>query len=467
MRNSKTIWAPHAWLTINGREEWHASVLLRIGNDGCWSEIESGVNVPDGAEVLAGPLLPGMVNAHSHAFQRAFAGLAEIRSADRDDFWTWRDRMYHVALRITPEQQRAVATWLNIEFLHGGYTHLCEFHYLHTQPDGRAYADPLTMTRPLIDAAVDAGLGLTMIPVVYERAGFDVPTLRDDQRRFAQSATQVWESATAIRNARLPHIHSAIGIHSLRAATPDSIRELLRLAKDWDGPIHTHIAEQTGEVDACQAATGSRPIEWLATEGLLDSRWQLVHATHTTPGELDLVADSGAGVILCPTTEGNLGDGFCDFKGILEREIPFAMGSDSQVGRAWHEELRLIEYVQRLKYRQRCLSAAPDRGQPSTASRLASSLSKGGARAAGFAKWGLTVGARADGLVADANAAILAGVPCENWLDVLVFASPSRPWRDVLVAGKWAIRDHVHPHETTARMAFENVMKSLWRIAVE
>ena len=191
------------------------------------------------------------------------------------------------------------------------------------------------MSWALADAAAEAGIGLTLMPVLYERAGFEQSTLRDDQRPFAMSAIQTWSAFQEIQNRRQPLVNAAIGAHSLRAARPESIRELRKLAENDSGPIHIHVAEQTGEVEACLAATGARPIEWLAREGLLDARWHLVHATHTTPAELDAVAKSGAGVVLCPNTEANLGDGVCDLPGLLARGIPLSIGSDSQIARAW------------------------------------------------------------------------------------------------------------------------------------
>jgi formimidoylglutamate deiminase len=426
-------WAPQAWL--DGR--WAERVLLRAGRSGHWVEIAADVPAPPQAEALPGPVLPGLVNAHSHAFQRAFAGLAERRESAADDFWSWRDRMYRVALRIGPEQLRAVAAMLYAELLRGGYTQVCEFHYLQHAPDGRPYADPLTLSWALADAAADVAIGLTLLPVLYQRAGFTQPALRDDQRRFATDADAVRALQRGVAASGRPRLNAGVAIHSLRAAEPAAIARLVEFL--GDRPIHIHVAEQTAEVDDCLRATGLRPIEWLCAHVAPDARWQLVHATHALPTEIDAVARSGAGVVICPSTEGNLGDGFTDVPGWLDAGVPMAIGSDSHVTRAWPEELRWLEYGQRLLRRQRNVCAAPERGEPATAARLFERAAAGG-RAAGFARWGLQVGARADLLVLDLAEPALLGVPDERRLDALVFASPAAPFRDVLVGGRWALR---------------------------
>jgi formimidoylglutamate deiminase len=454
------LWAPHAWLP----DGWQPQVLLRADASGRWAEIRTGVAVPPpGAQVLAGPLLPGLVNAHSHAFQRAFAGLAERRDSEADDFWSWRDRMYRVALRITPAQLHAIAAQLYVELLQGGYTQVCEFHYLQHDADGQPYADPLALSWALADAASEAGLGLTLMPALYERAGFAQPALRPDQRRFATTAGSVWAAASALAAAGRPLLNAGLVIHSLRAAAPGSIHALRRLAEGFDGPIHIHVAEQTAEVDDCQAATGARPIEWLAREGLLDARWQLVHATHTVPAEIEAVARSGAGAVICPSTEANLGDGLADLRGWLAAGVPLTIGSDSHVTRCWREELRWLDYGQRLALRQRNVSAAPGAGQPSTAGRLFSRVLPAGAAAAGEPAWGLVEGARADALQADPRDPALLGVPADRALDALVFSSPGRPWPGVMVAGRWVLHEGRHPRAEAIAQRFEQAMHELWR----
>ena len=431
------LWAPSAW--VGGR--WRERVVLQVGTDGHWEHITPDQPCPSAATVLPGPALPSLVNAHSHAFQRAFVGLAETREGEHDDFWSWRDRMYRVALRISPEQLRAVAAHLYVELLKGGYTQVCEFHYLQHAPDGRPYGDAAAMSWALADAAADAGIGLTLLPVLYERAGFTQPALRADQRRFATSANDVLALQRSVAAARRPLVNAGVAIHSLRAARPESLRAVADGAADFasSGPVHIHVAEQTAEVDDCLKATGCRPIEWLARHAAIDARWQLVHATHSLPSEIEAVARSGAGVVLCPGTEANLGDGLADLPGWLAAGVPIPLGSDSQVTRAWPEELRWLEYGQRLLLRQRNVAANPGAGESSTAARLFGAAANSGAAAAGLARWGLTVGARADLLVINSADDALRGLPPERLLDGVVFAAPAAPFGQVMVAGRWVV----------------------------
>ncbi|MDE2612173.1 MAG: formimidoylglutamate deiminase [Burkholderiales bacterium] len=428
------LWAPAAWLA--GR--WQPSVLLAADATGHWQSIEAGHAAPEAATRLPGPVLPGLVNAHSHAFQRAFAGRAERRQSAHDDFWSWRDRMYGVALTITPDALRELATGLYRELLAGGYTQVCEFHYLHHAEDGSRYADPLVMSRALADAAADSGIGLTLLPVLYERAGFTQAALRPDQRRFATSAADVLAMRDAIRGWRAPRVEAGVAIHSLRAASPQSMRTLVDALAGDAGPIHIHVAEQTGEVDDCLAATGARPIEWLAREFALDARWQLVHATHATAEEIAAVAAAGAGVVICPSTEANLGDGVPDLPRWLERGVPLAIGSDSQVSRSAAEELRWLEYAQRLALRRRNVGADPARFEGSTGARLFDACRAGGAAAAGFTRWGFVAGARADLLVLDTQAASLDGVDLTEVLDAWIFATDALCIAQTWVAGRRA-----------------------------
>jgi formimidoylglutamate deiminase len=436
MANSDTqLWAPLAWV----ERAWRERVLFSIDDRGHWSSIVPGVSsAPSGATKLAGPALPGLVNAHSHAFQRAFAGLAEYRGSAGDDFWSWRERMYAVANRIGPDELREIATRLYAEMLRGGYTQVCEFHYLQHAPDGSRYADPIVLPGALCDAASATGIGLTILPVLYERAGFGADSLQHDQRRFAASVDDVIAIRDAVRALFAKRVTAGIAIHSLRAAHPASIDALIERCAGDAGAIHVHVAEQTREVDDCIAATGRRPIEWLLDNVALDARWHLVHATHATPEEIDGVAKARAGVVLCPTTEANLGDGLPDLQRWLSSGVRLSIGSDSQVTRDWREELRLLEYGQRLVHRRRNI-AADD--QASTATRLFERALEGSGAAAGYGRWGFVAGARADLVVADPEDDALRNVPAARLLDAMVFVSPAKPFRDVMVGGAWAVRD--------------------------
>ena len=416
---------------------------------------------PEAATVLQGPVLPGMVNAHSHAFQRAFAGLSERRDSDADDFWSWRDRMYGVALRITPEQMRAVAAQLYVELLQGGYTQVCEFHYLHHSESGARYTDPASMAWAVADGAADAGLGLTMLPVLYERAGFTQAALREDQRRFAGTPDFIAGLQRTLASSGRALLNAGVSIHSLRAASPASIAALLEHVDDADLPIHIHIAEQMQEVRDCLAHTGKRPIEWLTEALPLDARWQLVHATHTQQAEIEAVAASGAGIVICPSTEGNLGDGLADLSAWLQQGVPMAIGSDSHVCRQWNEELRWLEYGQRMQLQQRNVAAAPALGQSATAARLFEAVLTAGGQAAGQKGWGLTVGARADMLVLNPQAPGLLGIPHSHVLDACVFACDSAPLRDVFVAGRQVITGGKHAQQERIATQFVQAMQTL------
>jgi formimidoylglutamate deiminase len=453
------LWAPQAW--VHGG--WRQQVLLRMGMDGRWSDVRTDAAPPPQATRLAGPVLPGLVNAHSHAFQRAFAGLAERRSgAQEDDFWSWRDRMYAIALRISPEVLKAVAAQLYTELLMGGYTQVCEFHYLHHAPDGSRYADPMTNCRALIQAAQETGIGLTLMPVVYERAGFGQTTLRDEQRRFAARVDDVLALRDGIRSLRQPRISAALALHSLRAVTPEAIQRLLEALQGDVAPIHIHVAEQTGEVDECVATTGLRPLEWLVRHVPLDQRWQLVHATHAAAWEIEAVAQTGAGVVLCPSTEADLGDGLPDLPRWLDLRVPLSVGSDSQVTRHWGRELQWLEYGQRLVRRRRNVAAAPDLGLQACAARLFNRVVTGGAVAAGLGAWGLAPGSRADMVMLDPQAPGLLGVPPSHVLDALVFATDAPPIAAVWVAGRQVVCEGRHLAQGPIAAAFARAMAGLW-----
>jgi formimidoylglutamate deiminase len=460
------LWAPQAWV----QGAWAPQVLLHVDADGRWADIKPNTPPPPGAQVLPMPVLPGLVNAHSHAFQRAFVGLAERRDGAQDNFWSWRDRMYGVALRITPEQLQTVATHLFGELVQGGYTQVCEFHYLHHQEDGQPYADEATMCRVLAQAAQNTGIGLTLLPVVYQRAGFQQPSLRADQRRFAADVQRVLRLRDQVRSWSLPGVTAGVAVHSLRAVSAEALHDLSAQLRGDPGPVHIHIAEQTAEVDDCLAATGQRPLQWLAHSGMLDARWQLVHATHSTPDEIKAVAATGAGVVLCPSTEANLGDGLCDLPAWLAAGVPLALGSDSHVVRQWPEELRWLDYGQRLALRQRNVAAAPP-AQPSTAARLFDLCCASGVQAAGLVAdpgviaapgasgglpaHGLQAGARADLLLLNAQDPALSGMPTTHGLDAAVFAAAAMPFAGAMVAGRW-----LPLHDTREHMAA--VMRDLW-----
>lgn len=305
----------------------------------------------------AGWALPGVANLHSHAFQRAMAGLAERRGeAGEDSFWTWRETMYHFAARFDPDTLRAVAMQLYVEMLEAGYTRVCEFHYLHHAPDGRAYDDPAAMSRALIDAARETGIRLTLLPVLYMTGGFDRRPLAERQRRFAHDVDGYLRLVDALRVGEHAALRIGCALHSLRAVPEDAMRAVLA-ALPADVRVHVHIAEQTGEVEDCIAVRGARPVQWLLDHADVDARWTLVHATHLDDAEVAGIARSRATVAICPTTEANLGDGLFPLQAYLERGGRWGIGSDSHASVSPVEELRWLEYGQRLRAQRRNVAA--------------------------------------------------------------------------------------------------------------
>jgi formimidoylglutamate deiminase len=356
---------------------WFETALIH----GMWADR---VRVTDaGVETGVDPLatderhaigVPGLPNVHSHAFQRGMAGLAEARGPGSDDFWSWRELMYRFVDRLSPDDLEAIAAQAYAEMLESGFTRVGEFHYLHHAPDGHAYADPAEMAARIAAAAEDTGIGLTLLPVFYAHGGFGGAPAGEAQRRFLHDPDSF---AALVESAR--NLTDVVGIapHSLRAVTPDELRAILPLG----GPVHIHIAEQVKEVEDCIAWSGARPVEWLMGEMTVGPDWTLVHATHVTAAESHAVAASGAVVGLCPITEANLGDGIFPAAGYLDAGGAIGVGSDSNVGIDAAEELRLLEYGQRLNARSRNV-LAPSRGG-STGARIFAAALEGGRRSLG------------------------------------------------------------------------------------
>ena len=450
---SRAFLAPQAW--VNGA--WAHDVLLSAGPDGHWLSVqtEASVAAQRGATRLAGPVLPGIVNAHSHAFQRAIAGLTERSASRDDDFWSWRDRMYSAALRITASQLEAVATQLYAELLQGGYTQVCEFHYLHNDTDGRPYAQPLELSLALVRAAQATGIGLTLLPTLYMRSGFGAAGLRPDQRRFAGTPDSILQMVEAVNALKLPRINAGVALHSLRAVDAGALAEVAQAARLAGWPVHIHIAEQVQEVDDCMASQGRRPIQWLLDNVPLDPRWNLVHATHTTPEELQDLHATGASIVICPSTEANLGDGIFDFPGWAGQGARWSIGSDSHVTRAAAQELQLLEYSQRLQQRQRNV-AARAAGSDSTAAVLLQGAVAGGPAACGLPLAGIAVGQRADFCVLDPDSSALAGIPADRVLDAWVFSAPQASPGQTYTGGQLVCQPRPD------RRMFVQAMKQLW-----
>lgn len=454
--------ADHAWLADGFADNVRIEIDTGRHLAGALLNVAAGEAGED-AERLGHWVLPGMPNLHSHAFQRAMAGLAERGGKSDDSFWTWREVMYAFAASIGPDELRAIATQLYVEMLKAGYTHVCEFHYLHHQPDGKPYDDPSAMSLALIEAAQESGIGMTLLPVLYMTGSFDGRPLGERQRRFGLDVDGFLRLVERLRMIESPRLRVGIALHSLRAVPEEAMRAVLQgiaaLPDPHDAspgaqmPIHMHIAEQIGEVQDCLALRNARPVEWLLDHAPLDARWCLVHATHMTDTEIRHVAASGATVGLCPTTEANLGDGVFPLKAYLQAGGAFGIGSDSHISVSPVEELRWLEYGQRLVTRQRNIACTPN--SPSVGETLFSRALTGGGLASGMPIGALqggdatvpSVGARADLLVLDETAPLLAGRDSRNLIDTWLFAGNVNLVRDVMVNGEWVVRDFRHRDE--------------------
>ena len=386
--------ADYAWLP----QGWCENTSLRI-EMGVLTEVDESANGA-GTNRIDRFVLPGMPNLHSHAFQRAMAGLTEYRANPADSFWSWRDLMYRFALKITPDALAAIARWLYVEMLKCGYTSVCEFHYVHHTQDGSRYPQIAELGTRVIDAARLAGIGITMLPVSYQFAGFDNKPPRDDQRRFINTPDGLLELLDAMRRVAPEHggLRYGVAPHSLRAVSENGLRMLLEGLPD-DAPVHIHIAEQTAEADDCVRAYGARPVQWLLDRFDVDARWCLVHATHVDAAETAALAKRRAVAGLCLTTEANLGDGVFPAVDYLAQGGVIGVGSDSHASVDWRSELRLLEYGQRLVHRARNVLASDT--QAHVADRLFDASLAGGAQASGRRIGALREGARADWLVLD------------------------------------------------------------------
>jgi len=394
------------------------------------------------ARTPVGWCLPGIANLHSHAFQRAMAGLAEMQTDPADSFWTWRETMYRMAGRFDPDTLRAVATQLYVEMLEAGYTTVCEFQYVHHAPDGRAYAPASAMSDALIEAAAATGIRLTLLPVLYMTGGFDGRALGERQQRFGHDVDAYLRLFGDLHARQHDGLRVGCALHSLRAVPPQAMDAVLA-GLPGDARIHIHIAEQVPEVDECVAVRGARPVAWLLDHAPVDARWTLVHATHLDAAEVQGIARSGATVALCPTTEANLGDGLFPLRDYLDAGGRWGIGSDSHISVSPVEELRWLEYGQRLVTRRRNIAVGA--ATPSVGATLFAGVQASAAASTGF-------DASDDVVVLDADAPLLAGATPADVLDRWVFAGNRPLVREVQVAGRHVVVDGRHGlHDAAAR----------------
>jgi formiminoglutamate deiminase len=434
---------------------WHSNVRIAV-DAGIVTTVQPDASPLPNDESHA-ILVPAMPNLHSHAFQRGMAGLAETRGPGADSFWSWREVMYRFALNMNPEQVEAVAAQLYVEMLEAGFSRVGEFHYLHHDRDGRPYANIAEMAERIAAAASETGIGLTLLPVFYAHSGFGGGAPNEGQRRFINDpkrfAALLEKSMQAIEKLDGGVVGAAP--HSLRAVTPDEIKDVTGLAPA--GPIHIHVAEQVKEVEDCVAWSGKRPVEWLLDNAEVDGRWCLIHATHMTEAETVAMARSGAVAGLCPITEANLGDGTFAAPLFLENGGKVGVGSDSNVLIGVADELRQLEYSQRLAHRARNVLARPGR---SNGRALFDAALAGGGRALGAGPAGIAAGSSADLVSLDPNHPTLAGKAGDAILDAWIFAAGAKV-DCVWVRGKKQVSGGRHRrHEETARR-FTAAMKEL------
>jgi formiminoglutamate deiminase len=378
--------------------------------------------------------LPGMPNVHSHAFQRGMAGLAEIRGPDHDTFWTWRELMYRFALAMSPDDLYAVAALAYMEMLEAGFTRVGEFHYLHHNRDGKPFSDPAEMAGRIIAAAQETGIGLTLLPVFYAHGGFGGKPATPNQRRFVCDADSFARLVEVTRGKAAALSGCIVGVapHSLRAVTPDELKAIRPLA--GDGPIHIHAAEQIREVEECVVWSGRRPVEWLLDHAAPDSRWCLIHATHMTEVETRRLAQAGVVAGLCPITEANLGDGIFDGREFLASGGRFGIGSDSNVLIGVADELRQLEYTQRLHHRERNVMSGLEGA--STGRTLYETAAQGGALVLGASRAIIAPGAQADIVSLHPSNPALIDRHGDQILDAWIFAAQKNPVDCVWVGGQ-------------------------------
>ena len=445
MREREMLWAEQA-LTADG---WHCDVRIELGTDGRIAAVESGCPA---AGHRVGVLVPAPANLHSHAFQRAMAGLTERRGPDpRDSFWTWRTLMYRFLDRLGPDELESISAFAQMQMLEAGFAAVAEFHYVHHQPGGRPYSRLSELSNRVVAASSETGIGLTLLPVLYRHGGCGGKPLEGVQLRFGNSLerfARLREEAGAAVRALDADARTGVAIHSLRAVDPEGLAFAAALAPR--DPVHIHAAEQTAEVEEVEACLGARPVEWLLANAGVDERWCLVHATHMTPGETAGLAASGAVAGLCPITEASLGDGIFDGANHLARGGRFGVGTDSNIRISLAEELRMLEYSQRLRDRARAVLARPGE---STGRTLFEAAARGGAQAAMRDAGSLAPGRLADLAALDAEAADLAGKRGDTLLDSFIFAGGDAMITDVWSAGRHVVENgrHVRHDEITGR----------------
>ena len=451
------IYAEKAWLP----QGWADKVLFEINSAGNIETISMNCQ-PEFADSKVDVLIPAMANIHSHAFQRAMAGLAEYRADGDDNFWSWRETMYAFARNIDRASLKAIASQLYGEMLAAGYSAVAEFHYLHHLGPETEGGDPYLATEAIVQAAEESGIGLTLCPVLYLQGGFGGQSLVGKQKRFFLELDAYCRFLERLHKELGARGHQlGMAFHSLRAVPPEALKEALQFWRRLNpqGPVHIHIAEQTAEVEACLAWSGKRPVRWLLDDVGIDENWCLVHATHLEVDEVRDMAASGAVAGLCPSTEANLGDGFFDMLGYQDASGRWAIGSDSHISVSPVEELRLLEYGARLRYRKRNLIATET--QPHVGAHLWKQALLGGQRPLGRAHQPMTPGARADFVALDSAHPILYGREGDSLIDTWIFSGNRPLVHAVMAGGKWVVRHGKHVHTEDMAHAYRQAIAAV------
>lgn len=437
---------------------WIMPAYVGVTEAGVLQYLSADAPVGIAAETVQGYALPGFQNAHSHAFQYAMTGDAEIHPTGiNDDFWTWREAMYRCALSVDPQQAEAIAAMLYAEMLRNGYTHVAEFHYLHHDKDGRPYSNLAEMGERMLAAARTAGIRITLIPVFYQKGGFDVaPTER--QRRFiSKTADDYFKLLDASIGATnyYPLANAGFSVHSLRAVDGDDVKRTFNNGPK-DLPFHLHVSEQKKEVADCIASTGKRPMQWLLSNLPVNERFHLVHSTHLDDTELKDLAASKANVVLCPSTEGNLGDGIFRMKEYCKLGGRWSIGTDSHIGLDPIEEFRMIDY------RQRLVTNIRSTFEGRAASYLLDEAQNSGKLAMGLKSKGhFVVGESFDAVIYNSRSPRLSTATTENLLSVLLYHANSSLAMGTIVNGAWVVKNQKHVAFDGIRGNFVRAMKEI------
>ncbi len=454
-------WYLYKFKGLLQQEGWLEDVYVSVDKNGLISDISMKGN--DAAEEINGYAIPGFQNAHSHAFQYAMAGLAERHegSANPDDFWSWREAMYNLALSVDPDQMEAIATMLYAEMARYGYTNVAEFHYVHHDKDGKAYSNLAEMGSRLIAAAQKVGIGITLVPIFYQKGGFGKAPQAKQKRFISPTIDDYYKllesSETACKQYKNANL--GMGIHSLRAVEPQDVVEVAKTGRQ-DIPFHIHVSEQLQEIESSLAYLGKRPVEWLLDNVALNERYHLVHATHLTDAETKGLAKSKANVVLCPSTEGNLGDGLFSLKAYQDYGGQWSIGTDSHVGINPLEELRLLDYGQRLiSHKRNSFFAPPQNDSGSYALQM---VTLAGRRAMNnFTTEYFKIGAPLNACIIDANAPLIATSSLKNLNSTLVYTCDASMLLGTISHGKFIVKGNKHLNENEIRKGFVDALGSL------